>query len=271
LPDPPTEYANLDLLSAGSSLVLVGAICSDLACSEHEYEFARLEPSLDKWTVLDARPKAAGSEPAISTSRGVNRIGLAHTEAGTFAVTEEGEVTKVPSPNDGVRAMGCVAGTTLVYVETPGADPSAAPAAEPEVALQVRDLSDADATWRPAAAPPPGTSGTAGLVCAASGPLLLNDTSESIFDASTGTWSQQPADAAKAALRGQSLSGGGDDYVVGPDGALYVVGIGMDGIVARRAPDGSWSDTGVRAQGLFATSDMTLGFWPGSFDAKEVS
>jgi len=255
LPDP-ADYEMLVLFSVGSTAMIAGTRCGGEYCEEHHVELARLSADLRRWSVFEKLP-ASGGEASVWASTGAHEVAVVGTARANLLVREDGTVREVPNP-DGVR---CVAGDQLVrVVET------AEGAETPSSGVERLDTDDLDAGWQPGADPPGDPGQVVGGVCSATGMLFLARGIETSYDATTDRWTQRPGDQAVVALDRQPVSAAGDHAAVGPDGALQLLGIGPSDRTVTRAPDGSWSDTGLNGHHLVATSAGVWIFWRGEPD-----
>jgi hypothetical protein len=256
LPEAPGLVAR-DLVSDGTSIVLVGAFCRGEDCSGSLGAF-RLRDDRTGWDRIDA-PDIDVAEAGIETRGGVPGRPLLWSSGGMLTLD-----------GDRVVALGSEGGavpqSAYSCATTPAGEAPTAYNLWSRGPLSRRSL-DTDDRWHrvDVEGAPPSSDGLS-VLCTRDAVLAVGHLVEHRFDGET--WTTGVGPDLGAVVPDRLLS-----WASAPDGTLYAVGIER-GQVLRRSTEGVWSDTGRSARHVAVSPGGRLWLLPdpgGSIDVVDGS
>lgn len=254
LPEAPGLVAR-ELVADGSSLVLVGAFCRGEDCSGSLGAF-RLRDDRTGWDRIDA-PDIEVTEAGIEDRGGTAGHPLLWSSGGML--TLDGDRVVALGSEGGAAPQAAYSCATTAAAAAPTAYNLWS-----RDALSARSL-DPDDRWRAVDAPgaPAPSDQLSSVICTDDSVLVVGHLVEHRFDGTS--WTTGAGPDLGAMLPDRLLSWGS-----APDGTSYAVGIER-GQVLRRSPDGTWSDTGRRADHVAVSPEGRLWLLPEQGGTIEVA
>jgi hypothetical protein len=237
--------------SAGDSVVLLGA-----NAEREPMEAYRLTAGAREWERVEWEdPPSVGDDEGVVLVGSADGRAMFATSGGEFIVEKSGAVRAVPESGARSDLSGqCFTGE-LFFELLSDTDPESLE--QRPTAMQIYSVSDN--RWI-ATEPPPVESlpGPLGTGCLSTGPLLVSDGVEYVYDKAAESWQRAQMVDPPPVMRGSPVSLGGGTLVAWQPGDRSYFVDRLSGAVLERSGPGTWVDTGAQGEAVLSVQDRVL-------------